>query len=598
MRTLRTKVYGIATLCVLAVATARAADKPQLLIRAGTPEPVALTDELSMRPNVVNTVYFYVNNPTDKDGRYTVTVGGLAAEVVVPAKQRKQVSFAPPPAAPAPSPAPGSSPAGAPAAPAAAAKPAWIDLKDTPPTLAWQLSDANGVIDSGSLHFSRATVGMDVTKPDINFKTEEKGNKNLLSMVVTANRDFDPECVVQLVLPPERAKGLLTPLSRDACARGVLTKKGEKVTLFLKDLNLAPGDREAYIYLLVDGYRHAVYKTTFQQVGEVKPQQEAESYRVYPVPPLGSAPAGDKLVVHVEADGCPHEDSALEVAIGTYQEDASGSERFDRNVVKLLPGCYERKVRFAPGGPNGSLLFQLEIKDWVTEIETAGILGKRVLRVRPVDGNGKGETDIILDNTPPENVAFNEVPVTGFQGTKVTVKAFAQDPESNIRDAVFFFGKPPTDGKIPPTLDTVSGVPVPGVDNTWSAKLVLPSDKKGPGTIGVLFTNNAGLSTGAVTSVTVLDPRDPKAPAAPGKIEGKVFEGDRPQPGLEVALRDDKGKDQAKAKTDEKGAFVFDGVLPGKYSVATAKSASRTKGEASVEVVSEKTATVEVKLFR
>src|SRR5262249_24612622 len=149
----------------------------------------------------------------------------------------------------------------------------------------------------------------------------------------------------------------------------------------------------------------------------------------------------------------------------------------DRNVVKLLPGCYERKVRFAPGGPNGSLLFQLEIKDWVTEIETAGILGKRVLRVRPTEGKGKGETDIILDNTPPEEVAFVEVPVTGFQGTKVTVKAFAKDPETGIRDALFFFGKPPTDGKIPPTLDTVAGVAVPGVKDTWSAKLVLPSDK-------------------------------------------------------------------------------------------------------------------------
>ena len=77
-----------------------------------------------------------------------------------------------------------------------------------------------------------------------------------------------------------------------------------------------------------------------------------------------------------------------------------------------------------------------------------------------------------------------------------------------------------------------------------------------------------------------------------------MFEGDRPQANLEVVLKDDKGKDKDKAKTKKDGSFAFEDVAPGNYSVATSKEASVTKGESSVKVVSDKTAKVEVKLFR
>jgi hypothetical protein len=65
-----------------------------------------------------------------------------------------------------------------------------------------------------------------------------------------------------------------------------------------------------------------------------------------------------------------------------------------------------------------------------------------------------------------------------------------------------------------------------------------------------------------------------------------------------VVLLDDKGKEKDKTKTKDDGAFAFEDVQPGNYSVTTSKQASVTKGLTATKVVSDKTATVEVKLFR
>jgi hypothetical protein len=98
-----------------------------------------------------------------------------------------------------------------------------------------------------------------------------------------------------------------------------------------------------------------------------------------------------------------------------------------------------------------------------------------------------------------------------------------------------------------------------------------------------------------------LDPSAPKPPPKPGKIEGTILEGasddERPQANLEVVLRDEKGAEKAKAKTDEKGKFVFDNVEPGKYKITTVKTASVTKAEKAVEVKAGETVTVKASLF-
>jgi hypothetical protein len=350
--------------------------------------------------------------------------------------------------------------------------------------------------------------------------------------------------------------------------------------------------------LTVDGYQHAyIFETEFSGTeGQVNPRPVGESFRI--IAPR-YAPAGDKVPVRIEADNCPNPDDDLELALGIERDDG----RLEKKSVTILHGCRDKKVRFSPAGPNGSLLFQVTVSDWITDVDTAGLLGERLLRVRPAKQADaatakEGRTLITLDSTPPEEVAFVLAPLTGVLGAKVTVQAHGIDPESAVSDVFFFLGKPPADGKLPPTLDVVRGVLAAEGKDVWTANIVLPSDKKGPAVIGVLFTNHAGLSAGAVTTVTVLDPRDPAAPPLPGRIEGKVLEGDRPQPKLDVILKDDKGTPKLKTKTNEKGAFAFEGVPAGNYSVATAKGASVTKGETPVEVIPDKTAVVEVKLFR
>ena len=50
-----------------------------------------------------------------------------------------------------------------------------------------------------------------------------------------------------------------------------------------------------------------------------------------------------------------------------------------------------------------------------------------------------------------------------------------------------------------------------------------------------------------------------------------MLEGDRPQVGIPVVLRDAKGEEKDKTKTDDKGKYAFKDVEPGSYKVAATK---------------------------
>jgi len=85
---------------------------------------------------------------------------------------------------------------------------------------------------------------------------------------------------------------------------------------------------------------------------------------------------------------------------------------------------------------------------------------------------------------------------------------------------------------------------------------------------------------------------------AAGNVQGVVMEGDRPQPNLQVYLKARDGRVVATEKTRPYGAFVFDNVAPGLYSVASAKAESTTVGETPVSVESGKTKSIVVQLVR
>jgi hypothetical protein len=71
-----------------------------------------------------------------------------------------------------------------------------------------------------------------------------------------------------------------------------------------------------------------------------------------------------------------------------------------------------------------------------------------------------------------------------------------------------------------------------------------------------------------------------------GNVLGQVLEGDRPQPGLEVVLRDDLGTPIANILTGPDGTFLFRGVPPGLYFLTARKPVSTgfTTGAARVTV--------------
>jgi hypothetical protein len=574
-----------------------AQEKPQLLMISYSPSSTdaRAVSGLSIRPNIEQPIFFFVNNPSGDAGKFAVVVAGVRAEVTFAKDEKiKLARFlkqAPPPAAGA-----GAPPAAGSAAPPAAPKLAWVDLEGAPAKVSVQLFQ-EGVaepIESKDLAAELYLPANYLAKLE---PAKYSSETNELSVDVRVTKFDGPPSTVELVLlsGPGRIPGLKTPLSGDAELRAVLGRDG-KARLFARGLKLTGGNTRGQFYLNVDGYQHAkVFDVDFAETD--RPITALEGKERYRILAQDSAPSGAKVPVRIEVDESGEPYASLELALGR----GTGAA-FEKNSVVLLRGSRSTKTRFAPGGPDGSLLFQIEVNDWTVEIDTAGATGKRVLRIARLDANGEvvpgmeQTKEIILDGTPPEEVQFRDPPATALQGASVPFKATGKDDESGIREVVFFFGKPPADGKIPPTLDTYTGTK--DVRGIWTANVPIPYDKKGPAVVSVQFVNNAGLSTFASTALRVVDPNDPKAAASPGRIEGKVFEGDRPQANLEVVLKDDKGKDKDKAKTKEDGTFAFEDVAPGNYSVATSKEASVTKGESAVKVVSDKTAIVEVKLFR
>jgi hypothetical protein len=474
-----------------------------------------------------------------------------------------------------------------------------VDLEGSPAKVSVQLLQDGVVepIENRDLTVELYLVGL------VRSEAKYDGNTKELSLDVKLKEFDGPPCTVQLVLlpGPGRIPGLRTPLSGDAELQAVLGKGGE-TKLYARDLKLTGGDTKGQFYLSVDGYQHAkVFNVDFAQTD--KPVTAVEGSERYRILADASAPAGAKVPVRIEVDESGEPNAWLELALGR----GTGAN-FVKSTVIPLHGSQDKKTRFAPGGPDGSLIFQIEVKDWVVELDTAGAIGRRVLRVARLDATGnvvpgmEGSKTIILDSTPPEEVQFRDPPATALLGATVPFKATGKDPESGetpdtgIAEVVFFLGKPPTDGKFPPTLDTYKATQ--DAKGVWTASVPMPSDKKGPTLVSVQFVNYAGMSTFASTTVKVLDPNDPKAAVLPGKIAGKVFEGDRLQAGLPVVLFDDKGKEKDKGKTKDDGTFAFEDVAPGNYSVGTAKEASRTKALEAVKVEAEKTTTVELKLYR
>jgi hypothetical protein len=306
--------------------------------------------------------------------------------------------------------------------------------------------------------------------------------------------------------------------------------------------------------------------------------------------------------VGIEADNLPAD---AEIQLGLYRD--ADFKELDGDLL-TFKGDRQQRLFFNPAGPGGALEFKTEVSDWTTGLETAKIFGERHLRLQLVGEENKGEgkkplkftrigangqietgvtqitSGMVLDGSPPEDIAFVDFPKELARGSALTLKATGRDPDTDILKVVFFAGKLPPDGVIPPTAVQAPGEKQQDKDKNaiWVADLPVATDKAATIEVGVQFTNGVGLTE---TKTAVIKLVDAKPGAA--SIKGSVIEGEQLQADLEVLLRDPQGnvKDTVKTGKDDKaGKFEFKNVAPGTYQIVVVKTSSMRTGTAVVKV--------------
>jgi hypothetical protein len=579
--------------------------KPALLFSADPKEATNPIVDILLRPNAEQQIFCYVKNPTEEARKFTVVVKTVEGaelakgEVAVAAKKTMPVKLAkpmPPPQV---------------KKPAEEKKPAEAADKKTPEEKKVELPELKGpafrlqfqlLDEKGKAVEERVSQIAVMTPPqylDAN-AAYNADTKRLVVPVKTQNTFSGPPSTVELVVRPEFLPGLIPASTKDGVYRQKLTRPGQEVKLVANNLRFEEGaPRSGLIFLDADGIERAFKfqadfssssgTVPFTQVRDPAlrvaggiPEPNKDAIRLYtrPVPRFG---------FRLEVDN-PPEGSRVEVAL-----DRDKDGEFDETEILKMPTSQLRKVFINPEGPDGGFLFKTEVRDWIADVDTAEVLGDHPFRVQLLSADGKEirqvDGTLVVDSTPPEKIKFGELPKKVVKGKGLPVTATATDPESGISQAVFFLGAL-KDGKPPMEVVLVKGRRLADEPTVWAADLPLPPDKKGPVEITVQFTNGAGLTATETQKVELTD-------AVPvGHIKGKVVEGDRPQAGVDVVLKNDKAEVKGTTKTNDKGEFSFENVMPGAYKVSSAKKASKTKGEEAVTVEVDKTKEVTIKLLR
>lgn len=281
--------------------------------------------------------------------------------------------------------------------------------------------------------------------------------------------------------------------------------------------------------------------------------------------------AGNKLKFPVLVDNAPP-GSGLEVALGRKNELGG----FLTEKTFTFPTAGHQAIGFAADG--NALTFASASTDWTVELDTRKYQGFYLLRAWLRDQSGKAlaeaEVPVIIDGTPPEKVTLVNLPAKVVTGAHLNLRSQAEDAETGIATVQFFLGRP-LEGQLPANAPVVSALPTEGAGPIWGGSLPLSGDRRGPTPVSVKVTNQVGLVRFVTFVVEVVDAEP--APPTTGQIEGKVLEGNRPQPNLEVILRDDQNIEKGRVKTQADGTFRFDRVPPGRYRVFCLKPESQRR---------------------
>jgi hypothetical protein len=484
--------------------------------------------------------------------------------------------------------------------------------------MAFQLLDSKGKVgEPFKVNFRRPSFFLDAKMGFSLSAGGTKGGNTLVAEVFTTPQFRGPACTVELVLDP----GAGSPsASRLRHPEGLLKsrlfppeKRGETstVSLFAMDLQIAKESTEL-VTIQVDDFKRAfLFETTFPAKASQPSANKIPEPALRLVAPAAHDPQ-KPLPVTVEADNL-EEGQQLVLELLTAFPGKPTPVPIERVV---FPGERSRKLFINLAGPREGLLLRPVVEDWSKQLDVSGQIGKRQLRLRLVEpqaGNKEAslkfvdtETlkkkseivkDIFLDPTPPEILSLEVVPATppvpAYRGRTLSLRARGVDPESDIREVLFFAGKPAPDGSIPPGAVVRKGSRPPKPQKEadkgaksekesdyWFADLPVPADQSGPFFASVRFVNHAGLSaTSAPIAVEVKDPPPDTTPAVKASIAGVVREGSRPQPGVPVTLRNAAGQVVAEVKTGADGSYLFKDLEPGNYRVSAVNATLNIRGQ-------------------
>jgi hypothetical protein len=512
----------------------------------------------------------------------------------------------------------------------------------------------------GQKEIESVRVGVFVPAHYVGAVARYEGKGKPLVVTVEAKDEFfaGGPCPVELTLEvPDGDTGRFTPLKvQKGVTRGVLSPEQKKVELFTDDPQVIaalarqePG-RKGRVSVTVDGYARAFQfeaaigsetgDTTLPQIPRTDPKQgnpQVAQYLHLQAAPFW--PADVKYPVRLGLDnvlnplpaakdgGLDPLDFDVTLLLQLGQVRQGEAVQFQVGPHKKLPGHRSQRVLLNPAGPAGAAVLTTAVKDWDVELDTAGSYDGFEVRVfvekKDRDGgvrripvlNSRGTVGddlavyapVVLDASPPEIDEFGSAAKKLLRGAPLPLAAKGDDPQSKIREVIFFDGKPVADPKQPdvyrrpPDAVFAVGKPVDEGRTTWEAELPVPTDKKGAVYVSVEFVNQAGLKKIDTIKVELVDPpaAAPGAAAKGGSIEGTVRVGDRPQPKVPVVLLDAAGAARDKATTDAKGVYAFKDVPAGSYRVTASKGAENVRGETTVQVKDgDKKTGVDIKLTR
>jgi hypothetical protein len=579
--------------CILSGTAVSALQNAPALILSGDPkDPKDRIDTLLLRPNSVQPLFVYVQNPSEEAQKVTVIAKGSdgselgRAAVVAPPGKATRVAF------PKVEPPKGEAPKVEPDKKADKKGPEWIEHKGPPFKLQLQLLDGKqNVVQNKVLEVA---IMPPVQYLDASAAWEPE--KSRISVTTKLLGAFSgPPCSVEMVLPPALLPGVVPASLNDGTFRETLSKPGEQKRLLADNLKFQGTQRTGYVYLNVDGFERAfIFQADLSGTSGTTP---FNSIRDNALRAVGAFPKDKGVILYTP----PVARYPLRLEVDTPQVgaqvvvglDRNRDQGFEETETLRLPGSKQVKVWSNPEFPDGGFQFKTEVRDWTAGLDSNGLLGEHALRIQLLDAGGAelGRIDgsIMFDPTPPDKIAF-QMPSKVIKGTKVAVKAQVQDPESPIVKGQFFFGAV-KDGKLVADGEPVEARKLSKDEDVWTAALALPDGKKAV-ELAAQFTNAAGLTATQSIKLEVVEPPPPS-----GTIKGKVVAGDRPQAGLEVQLREEKDT-KATTKTGPKGEFSFENVKPGPYKIFVQQKETMTEGTASVTVEVDKTKEVTVELVR